>query len=50
MNCEKCGKSLDVKKEGDRLCLSCQADYVNDKWKTKLSKIEVYENINKGND
>ena len=46
MNCENCGKSLDVKKEGDRMCLSCQAEYVSDKWKTKLSKIELYDIYN----
>ena len=50
MNCEKCGKSLDVKKEGYRMCLSCQADYVSDKWKTKINKIELYENNNETDD
>lgn len=46
MNCEKCGKQLDIKKEGDRLCLSCQADYVSDKWKHKLNKVELYDIYN----
>jgi len=41
--CEKCCKELNVEKEGTKLCLSCQFDFVSDKWKTKIDKIEIYE-------
>jgi hypothetical protein len=47
MNCQKCGKQLDVEKEGNRLCLHCQVDYVNQEWIKKITRPEKYENTNK---
>ncbi len=43
--CERCGKELNVEKEGSKLCLSCQFDFISDKWKdnTNKEKIKTYE-------
>jgi hypothetical protein len=49
MRCEKCSKELDVEKEGNKLCLSCQTDYVNKEWKIKIKHPEKYETSSKRN-
>jgi ribosomal protein L37AE/L43A len=47
--CEKCGKELNVEKEGTKLCLSCQFDFVSDKWKIKINRDDLNYEQNKEN-
>jgi len=45
--CERCGKELNVEKEGSKLCLSCQFDFISDKWKTKINRDDLDYEQNK---